>query len=432
MDSYVCGTGDEPLRYQTVGAALTEAAARWPDLEALVAREQGQSFTYAVLDERVTRVAAAFLALGLAPGDRIGIWSVNCAEWVLTQLAAARAGLVLVTVNPAYRRAELEHALHKTACRALVFGEGLREVRYAQMLAQLMPEVDESTSDAELRSQAFPALERLIAIAPSRPFSAATRFDDLEALVSPAALEQVAALAPTLRPDDAINIQFTSGTTGLPKGATLTHFNILNNGYFVAAAQRLEVGDRLCIPVPLYHCFGMVMGVLGCLTHGVTMVFPGGIFDPQAVLEAVAEERCTALYGVPTMFIAELDHPQFEDYDLSALRTGIMAGAPCPIEVMRRVIASMHLAQITIAYGMTETSPVSFQTAVDDPIEQRVATVGRIHPHVQVKVVDAAGQVVPRGESGELCTRGYSVMQGYWDDEARTREAIDGAGWMRT
>ncbi len=432
-DSYVCGTGSEPLRYQTIGTALADAAQRWPESEALVVRHQNVRLSYAELDAAVSRLAAALLALGLEPGDRIGIWSVNCVEWVLTQLASARAGLVLVTVNPAYRPGELQHALSKTRCRALVFGEGFREASYAQMLFELMPELASgSASGTPVSAAAFPDLEFLIAIASARPFPAARTFDSLQSLDSPQAQARLTAVAETLQPDDAVNVQFTSGTTGLPKGATLSHFNILNNGFFCAEGMRFTAQDRLCIPVPLYHCFGMVMGVLGCVTHGAAMVFPGAAFEAESVLETVVEERCTALYGVPTMFIAELDHPRFDEFDLSTLRTGIMAGAPCPIEIMRRVIARMHMSEVTIAYGMTETSPVSFQTAVDDPIEQRVGTVGRIHPHVQVKIVDGLGRVVPRGETGELCTRGYSVMLGYWDDQARTQEVIDEAGWMRT
>ncbi len=430
--SYVCGTGDVPLRYETIGAALAAAAARHGQREALVVRHQGMRLRYDELNERVGTLAAALLALGLAPGERIGIWSTNCAEWVLTQLAAARAGLVLVTVNPAYRRAELEHALGKTGCAALVFGEGFRDTRYADLLGELLPAAKRAApGPAGLDDPALPALRHLICIGDCE-LPAARPFAGLAALADGAALARLEAVAPSLQPDDPINIQFTSGTTGLPKGATLTHCNILNNGFFCAEAMRLQPGDRLCIPVPLYHCFGMVMGVLGALTHGVTMVFPGDAFDPGAVLEAVAAERCTALYGVPTMFIAELQHPQFDTYDLSSLRTGIMAGAPCPIEVMRRVMSRMHMGEVTIAYGMTETSPVSFQSAVDDPIELRVSTVGRIHPHVQVKIVDGEGRVVPRGVAGELCTRGYSVMLGYWDDPQRTAEAIDPAGWMHT
>ncbi|MEM9386343.1 MAG: AMP-binding protein [Pseudomonadota bacterium] len=430
--SYVCGTGPEPLRYQTIGMALRESAERWPTGEALVVCEQNVRMSYSELDTAVTRLAAALLALGLTPGDRIGIWSVNCVEWVLTQLAAARAGLVLVTVNPAYRSSELRHALTKTNSRALVFGEGFREASYAQMLSELMPELEVSSPGDTVSTAACPALEHLVAIAPESPVAAARTFASLGHLVTPQVLAELESITVALQPDDPINVQFTSGTTGLPKGATLSHFNILNNGFFCAQGMRFTARDRLCIPVPLYHCFGMVMGVLGCLTHGATMVFPGASFQAETVLRAVESERCTGLYGVPTMFIAELDHPHFEGFDLSSLRTGIMAGAPCPIEVMRRVIERMHLREITIAYGMTETSPVSFQTAVDDPIEQRVGTVGRIHPHVQVKIVDAKGSTVPRGETGELCTRGYSVMLGYWDDEVRSQESIDRAGWMHT
>jgi fatty-acyl-CoA synthase len=431
MDSYVCGVSSEPLRYQTIGAALEHAGIVHAAREALVVPHQGVRLTWAELDREVDTLAAALLALGLAPGDRIGIWSTNCAQWVLAQLAAARAGLVLVTVNPAYRLAELEHALAHTGCSALIYGLGLRDVRYADVLRELIPQAGE-VSPRSLHSDRLPGLRHLISIDDAEELAAATPFSELPTLAGSAARASLVEVREALQPDDPINVQFTSGTTGLPKGATLTHCNILNNGLFVARGMGFTERDRLCIPVPLYHCFGMVMGVLGCVTHGATMVFPSASFDPASVLETVQQERCTALYGVPTMFIAELQHPQFERFDLSTLRTGIMAGAPCPIEVMREVIDRMHMREVTIAYGMTETSPVSFQSAVDDPIEQRVSTVGRVHPHVQVKVIDEHGRVVPRGATGELCTRGYSVMLGYWAQPERTAEAIDDAGWMHT
>ena len=428
--SYVSGTSTVPLLGETIGAHFDRTVARWGDRPGLIVRQQGISWTWRDLSERVEAFAAGLLALGLRPGERIGVWSPNNAEWVLTQFAAAKAGLILVNINPAYRLTELEYALNKVGCRALVTATAFKTSDYAGMLMQLAPELAQVVP-GKMRAARLPSLELVIQIG-ARTIPAALAFPDVFSLGGPAERARLAELGHALQFDDPINIQFTSGTTGAPKGATLTHHNILNNGYFVGEAMRLTEQDRLCIPVPLYHCFGMVMGVLGCLTHGSAMVFPGEGFDPLATLQTVAEERCTALYGVPTMFIAQLDHPEFGRFDLSALRTGIMAGAPCPIEVMRRCIDVMHLSEITIAYGMTETSPVSFQTTPNDPIERRVSTVGRVHPHLEVKIVDAEGRVVPPGTPGELCTRGYSVMLGYWDDAERTAQAIDRAGWMRT
>ena len=370
------------------------------------------------------------IGLGLGSGARIGIWSPNNAEWVLTQFATAKAGLILVNINPAYRTAELEYALNKSGCRALITAARFKTSDYLGMLRELAPDLD-AARPGELRAARLPDLRLVITIGHERA-PGALRFDDIAAEGRPADRERLAALADELQFDDPINIQFTSGTTGFPKGATLTHHNILNNGYFIAKAMRLSERDRLCIPVPLYHCFGMVLGNLACLTHGAAMVFPGEGFDPLATLETIEAERCTALHGVPTMFIAEMDHPEFGKFDLSSLRTGIMAGSPCPIEVMKRALDRMHLREITIAYGMTETSPVSFQSSTGDPIERRVSTVGRVHPHIEVKIVDAEGRIVPRGTPGELLTRGYSVMLGYWNDEERTREAIDAARWMHT
>ncbi|HUY83169.1 MAG TPA: AMP-binding protein, partial [Steroidobacteraceae bacterium] len=376
------------------------------------------------------RVARGFLALGLAPGERIGIWSPNNLEWVLTQFAAARAGLVLVNINPAYRGGELAYVLRKVGCRALIFAPHFKTSDYGRMIEELLLDALPGP-EGLVANPRFPELRRLIRLGAEEsprylPFE---RLTALAASVPPEALERIAV---DVDPDDPTNIQFTSGTTGAPKGATLSHFNIVNNGYFVGRGIGLGPDDRLCIPVPLYHCFGMVMGVLGAATNGATMVFPAEAFDPLAVLSAVAEERCTALYGVPTMFIAELDHPRFREFDLRSLRTGIMAGATCPIAVMRRVIDEMYMREITICYGMTETSPVSFQSRIGDPLEQLVSTVGRIHPHLQAKVIDADGRVAPRGARGELLTRGYSVMRGYWDDPAHTAQAVDEAGWMHT
>jgi fatty-acyl-CoA synthase len=415
--SYVSGVSSEPLLYKTVGAVLEEAAAQWGEREALVVRHQNIRWTYRELDEAADRLAAGFLHLGLVPGDRVGIWAPNRYEWILTQFASAKAGLILVTINPAYRTSELEYALNKVGCKALVLAPSFKTSDYAAMLEQIRPKM--------------PNLRAAI-LTDDAPRAGFLRYADVASSGTAEDLERVRQLRSQLQPEDAVNIQFTSGTTGLPKGATLSHHNIVNNGYFVAQRQTFTANDRLCIPVPLYHCFGMVMGVLGCVTWGATMIFPGEAFEPKSVLEAVQAERCTALYGVPTMFIAELEHPEFRQYDLRTLRTGVMAGAPCPVEIMKRVISDMHMKEVTIAYGMTETSPVSFQSSRDDSIERRVSTVGAIHPHLEVKIVDAEGRVTPRGQRGELLTRGYSVMHGYWDDEEKTKQAIDPQGWMHT
>ncbi|MBS0246338.1 MAG: AMP-binding protein [Proteobacteria bacterium] len=428
--SYVHGASTIPLIGQTLGAYFDQAAARWADDLALVVRQQDVRWTYRELARRVDAFAAGLLALGLKTGDRIGIWSPNNAEWVITQFATAKAGLILVNINPAYRLAEIEYALNKVGCKALITADSFKTSDYVGMLRELAPELDQCAPGA-LVSKRLPSLSAVIRIgADERP--GMFRFDDVMGAGTEAHARQLREIGPHLQFDDPINIQFTSGTTGAPKGATLTHHNILNNGFFIGEAQRLSPADRVCIPVPLYHCFGMVLGNLACVTHGAAMIYPGEGFDPLAVLETVEAERCTALYGVPTMFIAELGHPDFKRFDLKSLRTGIMAGSPCPIEVMRRCISEMHMSEVTIAYGMTETSPVSFQTSYDDPLERRVGTVGRIHPHVEVKIVDGDGRIVPPGTPGELCTRGYSVMLGYWDDAERSAEAIDRARWMHT
>ena len=428
--SYVHGASDKPLIGQTIGRYFDDACARNAGREALVVRHQNVRLTYAELRLKVDALACGLRRLGLEPGDRVGIWSQNNHEWTLTQFATAKAGLVLVNINPAYRRSELEYALNKVGCRALILSPSFKSSDYLAMLADLAPELAHCEPGL-LRSHRLPTLEIVIRLGAERS-PGMLNFGDLLAPPGRDELADLAELGERLQFDDPINIQFTSGTTGNPKGATLSHHNILNNGFFVGEAIRLSEGDRVCIPVPLYHCFGMVMGNLGCLTHGATMVYPSEAFEPLAVLQAVAEERCTASYGVPTMFIAQLDHPDFAGFDLSSLRTGIMAGSPCPIEVMKRVIDKMNMREVTIAYGMTETSPVSFQSGADDSIERRVSTVGRVQPHCEVKIVDSDGRIVPRGTPGELCTRGYSVMLGYWGDEARTAEAIDKAGWMHT
>jgi fatty-acyl-CoA synthase len=428
--SYVHGAHDVPLIGDTIGPFLGNIARQYGDNEALVVPHQNVRWTYTEFDARVSRLAAGLLALGLRPGDRIGIWSQNCAEWVLVQFATARAGLVMVNINPAYRRSELEYVLDKVGCAALILAPAFKSSDYLAILQDVVPEIAHS-APGQLQAAGLPHLRHVIRLGTDKT-PGMHNFDDVLVPAGDARLAQLAELEATLQFDEPVNIQFTSGTTGAPKGATLTHHNILNNGFFVGEAMRLSSRDRLCIPVPLYHCFGMVLGNLACVTHGATMVFPGESFEPKAVLETVQAERCTGLHGVPTMFITLLDHPDFANYDLSTLRTGIMAGSPCPAEVMSRVIEKMHLGEITIAYGMTETSPVSFQSSVDDPVPLRVATIGRVHPHLEVKIVDADGKIVPRGVKGELLTRGYSVMLGYWGDEEKTRETIDAARWMHT
>ena len=415
-DSYVRGANTPPLLQETIGAALERASQTWQRRSALIASQQAIDWSWEELNARADALATGFLELGVGTGDRIGIWAPNCAEWTLTQFACAKAGIILVTINPAYRKSELEYALNKSGCRALVLAKAHRGVEFAGMLRELVAE------------RKLPHLQHAVLIG-KKSIEGFLAFDDIAATKADHRVRKIGA---ALKPDDAINIQFTSGTTGFPKGATLSHKNILNNGFFVGEAIGLTPQDKLCIPVPLYHCFGMVMGNLGCLTHGSAMVYPSEGFDPLAVLQTVQAEKCTALYGVPTMFIAELGHTDFAKYDLSSLRTGIMAGSPCPIEVMRHVIDKMHMREVTIAYGMTETSPVSFQSSRSDSIERRVSTVGRVLPHVEVKIVDENGDTVPRGQPGELCTRGPSVMLGYWDDAAKTAEAIDAEGWMHT
>ncbi len=428
--SYVHGATDEPLLGRTIGQALEHAAATWADHVALISRAQRIRWTWRELRDHADAFAAGLLALGLGRGDRIGIWSLNRAEWALTQFAAARAGLILVTINPSYRLSELEYALNKVGCAALLTVAAFKTSDYIGMVNSLAPELAASMP-GQLTAARLPHLRIVVQIG-GEAAPGTIAFDAVAARGGEAERAGLRALAGLLQFDDAVNIQFTSGTTGSPKAVTLTHHNILNNGYFVGRALRLSEMDRICIPVPLYHCFGMVMGNLAAVTHGSAIVYPGEGFDPLATLETVQAEGCTALYGVPTMFIAELEHPEFARFDLGTLRTGIMAGASCPIEVMRRVIERMHMSGITICYGMTETSPVSFQSSVDDPLQRRVSTIGRVHPHLEVKIVDAEGRVIPRGHSGELCTRGYSVMLGYWDNAGKTAEVIDAAGWMHT
>ncbi|HKT73843.1 MAG TPA: AMP-binding protein [Steroidobacteraceae bacterium] len=429
--SLVRGRTSPPLLEYPIHVALLEAVRLWPGDAALVSRHQSIRWTWSELGQRVDALAAGFLEMGLGKGDRVGIWAPNCAEWVLTQFATARIGAILTTINPAYRISEAEYTFNKVGIKALICAESFKSSRYIDMVEEMAPELRSSKPGA-LQAARIPSLRHLISLGPSaRPgwlsFASASRD------VGERDRSELERVGSALSNRDPVSIQFTSGTTGLPKGATLSHRNILNNGYFVGRTMGLQRGDRLCIPVPLYHCFGMVMGNLACLTHGATMVFPSAGFEAAAVLEAVEQERCTALYGVPTMFIAALQHPDFDRFDLSSLRTGIMAGSPCPIEVMRQVIDRMHMTDVTIAYGMTETSPVSMQSSINDPMERRVSTIGEVQPHLEVKVVDpATGATVARGQAGELCTRGYSVMLGYWDDAEKTAEAIDKEGWMHS
>jgi fatty-acyl-CoA synthase len=428
-ESYVHGSSGPPLIGKTIGALLDEVSAADGSRDALVVAHQNIRWSYAELKSRADAFASGLLSLGLEPGDRVGIWAPNCAEWTVAQFATAKAGLILVNINPAYRLSELEHVLRAVGCRALISAARFKTSDYIAMIRELVPELGNGAGD--LKSKRLPELRHVIAIGDGN-HSGCLAFDWVLDRGKQLGNERLELVAATIQMDDAVNIQFTSGTTGLPKGATLSHHNLINNAFFVGEATGIAPGSRVCIPVPLYHCFGMVMGNLGCVTHAATMVYPSESFDPLKTLEAIAAERCDVLYGVPTMFIAQLNHPEFSRFDLDSLRRGIMAGAPCPIEVMKEVASTMHMSEITIAYGMTETSPVSFQSSRDDPLELRVSTVGRIQPHLEVKIVDRQGRIVPRGEAGELCTRGYSVMLGYWDDEVRTREAIDAAGWMHT
>ena len=430
VPSYSQGALDKPLLAMTIGQAFDRTAARYPQGEALVVRHQQQRYTWAQLARVVDLHARALLALGLQAGDRLGVWAPNGAEWFISQFASAKIGVILVNINPAYRLSELEYVLKQSACQWLVCAEAFKTSNYHAMLQELIPELAEQSVGA-LDCQRFAELRGVISLA-AEPPAGFLPWSQLATLAGEVEPQQLRDREASLHVDQPVNIQYTSGTTGFPKGATLSHQNILNNGYMVGESLGLTASDRLVIPVPLYHCFGMVMGNLGCVTHGTTMIYPAEAFDPGLTLQAVAEERATGLYGVPTMFIAMLDHPQRAAFDLSSLRTGIMAGATCPIEVMRRVISEMHMGEVQIAYGMTETSPVSIQTGPADELELRVTTVGRTQPQLESKLIDAAGNTVARGEIGELCTRGYSVMLGYWSNPQATADAIDGDGWMHT
>ena len=430
VPSYSQGPQDKALLAMTIGQAFDQTAARYAGNDALVVCHQQQRFTWAQLAAAVDLHARGLLALGLRPGDRLGVWAPNCVEWFLCQFASAKIGVILVNINPAYRLSELEYVLQQSACQWLVCAGSFKTSNYHAMLQELIPALADSAA-GQLESESFTALRGVISL-DAQPPAGFLPWSQLSTLAAGVNAEQLDRRQASVQPGQAVNIQYTSGTTGFPKGATLSHHNILNNGYMVGESLGLTSSDRLVIPVPLYHCFGMVMGNLGCVTHGTTMIYPGEAFDPGLTLQAVAQERATALYGVPTMFIAMLDHPKRAEFDLSSLRTGIMAGATCPIEVMRRVISEMHMGEVQIAYGMTETSPVSMQTGPADDLELRVTTVGRTQPQLENKLIDTDGNVVGRGEIGELCTRGYSVMLGYWNNPQATRESIDSEGWMHT
>ena len=430
--SYVAGSTSVPLRFITVPQLLDKTVGRHGSRDAAIFVAEGLRLSWYDLKQKADELAAGLLALGLRRGNRVGIWAPNRHEWLITQFATARIGLVLVNINPAYRKAELEYALNKVGCRALVMARGYKGGDYLGWLGEIAPEIHFRGASEVLDSSRLPELKHVVLLGGGPVPPRCLSYAQLLALGGPAQRARLDGLCAALDPDDAINIQFTSGTTGEPKGATLSHFNVVNNARYSARAMALVAQDKLCIPVPLYHCFGMVLGVLCATASGATMVFPGEGFDAAETLRCVATHRCTALHGVPTMFTAMLDEPGFAQHELSSLRTGIMAGAPCPIETMRKVVALMHMRELTIGYGMTETSPISFQSGADDPLERRVCTVGRVQPHLEVKIVDAGGRIVPVGRQGELCTRGYSVMRGYWKDEARTREAIDDAGWMHS
>jgi fatty-acyl-CoA synthase len=428
--SHVIGDTSMPLLNTTIPDMLAATTNRLPDHPAAVFPAQQIRWTYAQLSAQVDRLAGGLHRLGISRGDRVGIWSPNRVEWLLTQFATARIGAILVCINPAYRLSELEFALNKVGCTALVTAARFKSSDYLRMLSDLAPELAIS-EPGKLLSHRLPDLRSVIVLGEDA-LSGTLAFDDVCSWGDSVPKAELDAITAVLDPLDPINIQFTSGTTGSPKGACLTHHNITNNARFVTDAMGFTETDKLCIPVPFYHCFGMVMGTLGCVSKGATIVAPGEGFDPAETLKAVSDEGCTALFGVPTMFVTELALPDFADYDLSTLRTGCMAGAPCPIEVMKRVQSRMNMRQVTIAYGMTETSPVSFQSNMDDPLQQRVSSVGRIHPHVEVRIVDETGATVPIGEQGELHTRGYSVMQGYWGEPAKTKDCIDDDGWMHT
>jgi len=429
--SYTSATSDTPLLGLTIGDMFDLTVKKYPDHPALISRHQNVRLSYRELQAQVNQCAKGLMQLGFQKGERVGIWSPNRSEWCITQFATSKIGVILVNINPAYRLHELEYALKQSGCSGIVIAPEFKTSNYTEMLYTLAPEL-QSCEPGQLTSAKLPDLMKVIRLGAEEKPGMFT-WDALMAMGSAVTDEQLLERQRQQEFDDPINIQYTSGTTGFPKGATLSHHNILNNGYFMARLQNFSDTDKLCIPVPLYHCFGMVMGNLGCITHGAAMIYPSEGFEPLAVLQTVEEEKCTALYGVPTMFIAELDYPDFRKFDLTSLRTGVMAGSPCPVEVMKKVISLMHMSDVEICYGMTETSPVSTQTQIDSPLDKRVGTVGVIHPHLEIKIVDpSTGQIVPIGAPGELCTRGYSVMLGYWNNPEATAHAIDTARWMHT
>lgn len=429
--SYASGTSSKPLLGMTIGDMFDDIVARYPNNEALVSRHQGLRYTYTEFAAEVDRAARALMALGATKGERVGIWSPNCAEWTIVQFATAKIGAILVNINPSYRLNELEYALKQSGCAYVVTAPQFKTSNYTQMLYDLVPELRTGARET-LQAARLPNLRAVVRLG-AEATEGMMPWAELLALAEQVTPAQLAARSSQLQCDEPINIQYTSGTTGYPKGAMLSHHNILNNGYFVGEIQNFTDKDRLVIPVPLYHCFGMVMGNLGCVTHGATMIYPNDGFDPLLTLQAAQGEKATALYGVPTMFIAELGHPEFGKFDLSTLRTGVMAGSPCPIEVMKQVQSLMHMREVEICYGMTETSPVSMQTRIGTPLEKQVSTVGQVHPYVEVKIIDPlTEQTVARGETGEFCTRGYSVMLGYWDNPEATAKSIDTARWMHT
>lgn len=429
--SYTSGTSSIPLLGMTIGDLLDETVSKYPNGEALIVHHQNIRWSYTQLQAVVDTCARALMACGLQKGDRVGIWAPNCSEWLVMQFATAKAGIILVNINPSYRLHELKYALTQSGCKMIVLADQFKTSNYSEMILELAPGLSQSKF-GQLNSSEFPELKFAIVLSES-PKQGLTSWKTLLEMESEVTADELSTRQASLAFDEPINIQYTSGTTGYPKGATLSHHNILNNGYFVARTMNFTDQDRLIIPVPLYHCFGMVMGNLGCVSHGATMIYPSEGFEPDKVLEAVEKEKATAVYGVPTMFIAQLEHPDFDKFDLSSLRTGIMAGSPCPIEVMKKVQTVMNMSEVQIAYGMTETSPVSTQTKIGTSLEKQVSTVGQVHPHIEVKIIDAeTGLVLPIGETGELCTRGYCVMLGYWNDKEKTNEAIDSARWMHT
>jgi fatty-acyl-CoA synthase len=428
--SYFKGSDTPALIDETIGQRLAKTVEKFPQRDALIVRHQGIHWTYAEYAEQIEKLATGLLALGIEPGERVGIWAPNCYEWCVTQFATARIGAILVNVNPAYRVFELEYALNKSGCKAIITAESFKSSRYVEMLQELAPELAHC-EPGRLESKTLPHLETVIRMGDVKT-PGMLNYTDVRELGGETEKAKLAEVEAGLSPRDVINIQFTSGTTGAPKGAALTHHNILNNGNQVARGMRFSEQDRLVIPVPMYHCFGMVLGKLACISTGAAAIFPGDAFDPIQVLEAVQAERATALHGVPTMFIAELEHPEFDHFDLSTLRTGIMAGAPCPVEVMKKVINRMNMAEVLIAYGQTECSPVNHMTLADDPIEKRVESVGHAVPHIEVKIIDEDGEIVPIGERGDICSRGYAVMEGYWGDPERTAETVDEDGWLHS